>query len=250
MYTSNLTLLTEALQCLLQSLCCSRDAGRDQASLPGRAFSPRGGPGAEASRGVSPLEPRPHWSAGCSALGPAGPLRNCRLRATVRIKRATDPPATAPTTGGPSPHPLGSQPLGPSPGLPATVVHCPRPPAPGWGAGRSRREVLLVGAPLLEAPSFLSLALASGFTAAGRLGARQPPPALYTPPSAVLASTLPFRPACLRGGGGLGQGQGSAIPGVTPWNADPPRPPHFLLHLRGCSPLAWALVEVTGRTPG
>lgn len=158
---------------------------------------------------------------------------------------------------GHGPHPRQSQP--PPSGVPASGALSrsashrgppPSRPALGWGAGRSKRKVLLVGAPLLEASSFPSLALASRSTAAGRLGARQPPPALHTPPLAVLASALPFRPECLRGGGGLGRGQGSPIPGVTHWKADPPRPPHLLLHLRGCSSLAWPLVEATGHPPG
>ena len=87
--------------------------GETKPPCPGRAFSLWGCPGAGAPRKVSPPEPQPHQSAGCSALGPARPLKNCRLWATVRIKRATDPLAMAPTLGGPSPHPLGPQLLGP-----------------------------------------------------------------------------------------------------------------------------------------
>lgn len=119
--------------------------GETKPPCPGRAFSPQGDPGAEAPREVSPLEPRPHQSAGCSALGPAGPLRNCRLWATVRNKWVTDPPATAPTPGSPSPHPLGSQPLGPSPGLPTTAVHRPQVLPRGRGRGGAGGRSCLSG---------------------------------------------------------------------------------------------------------
>ena len=191
--------------------------GETKPPCPGRAFSLWGCPGAGAPRKVSPPEPQPHQSAGCSVLGPARPLKNCRLWATVRIKRATDPLAMAPTLGGPSPHPLGPQLLGPSPGLLATAVHRPRvlPRGRGQGGAGGRScpdcaRLLLVGARLSWRgpaerlpPSFPSLALASGSTAEGRLGARQPPPRPpHTPPAAVLASALPFRPTCLRGCGG------------------------------------------------
>lgn len=232
--------------------------GETKPPCPGRAFSPRGRPGLGALRKVSPPEPQPHRSAGCSALGPARPLRSCRLWATVRIKQATDPLATAPTLSGPSPHPPGSQLLGPSPGLPATAVHCPRvlPWGRGQGGAGGRScpdcaRLLLVGACLSwrgpaerPPPSFPSLALASGSTAVGTLGARQPPPTPHTPPAAVLASALPFRPSCLRGCRGLRRGQGSPVRGDQPQGSlesrplpgPHPSPPHSLLLLRGCFP--------------
>lgn len=116
--------------------------GETKPPCPGRAFSPWGCPGVGAPRKVSlPEEPQPHQSAGCSALGQARPLKNCRLWATVRVKRATDPLATAPPWVVPAPTVWG-----PSFGGPLQVCRPLQSTAhgscPGVGAGRSRRKAL------------------------------------------------------------------------------------------------------------
>lgn len=142
---------------------------------------------------------------------------------------------------------------GPSLWAPLQVCQPPRSTAPsrpalGWGRGGARgRSCLFPGRLSWEASPFPSLALASGSTAAGRLGpASLPPCTPHLWPSC-------FRPAFqaqVPQGRRAGAGSGSPIPGVTHWKADPPRPPHLLLHLRGCSSLAWPLVEATGHPLG
>lgn len=209
--------------------------GAGPASCPGRAFSPQGDPGAEAPREVFTAEPR-HTSQLGALPGPAWPLRNCRLWATVRIKWVTTHVYGSPTLAVPAPTLWGPSLWGP---LQVCQRHRGPPPhvlTPGVGAGRSKRKVLLVGAPLLEGcpfPGALHWLPAPQLRAGWGLASL--PASWYTPP---WPSWLPL---CLSGPSasgarGLGRGQGATHPRGHHLKATSSASSHLLLHLRGAAP--------------